>query len=177
MAGKATKKQAAANSQTLGQLYKVTVPVLVLALLRTLLSSNKSYVKFVVFNLPLVVSLYVLEKTGRPQYDGQGRVVREGMDLGQAGGMTEYMFDLIYLSVIANVGRILFDTNKWWYLMLLCPVYVGYKLYSLKQQFFPSAATPAGQDTQSQEQTQTQKSKRQLKREKRGDDQVKYRYR
>lgn len=175
MAGKATKKQAAANAQTLNQLFRVSVPILLLALLRTVFSSNKSYVKYVMFNLPMCVSLYVLEKTGRPHYDDKGRVVREGMDLSQAGGMTEYMFDLIYLSLIANVGRILFDTNKWWYLMLLCPVYVGYKLYALKQQFFPSqgGANDMVNDTQ---QAQPQKSKRQMKREKRGDD-VKYKYR
>lgn len=174
MAGKATKKQAAANTQALNQLYKVAGPVLVLALLRTLWSSNNSYIKYVMFNLPMCISLYILEKTGRPQYDAKGRVVREGMDLGQAGGMTEYMFDIIYLSIVANIGRIVFDTNKFWYLMLLCPVYVGYKLYSLKQQFFPGDPAPNGAVTQ--QEPEAQKSKRQLKREKRGDE-VKYKYR
>lgn len=173
MAGKATKKQAASNSNTLNTLHKVVGPVLVLAFLRTVLGSNNTYIKFVMFNLPMCACLYILEKTGRPQYDSKGKVVREGMDLSQAGGMTEYMFDLIYLSIIANVGRIIFNTNKWWYLLLLCPIYVGYKLYSLKQQYFGSAPGPVIPDKMPEE----TKSKRQMKREKRGDDKVKYKYR
>ena len=38
-----------------------------------------------------------LESMGRPRFDTKGGVLKTGEDLGQAG-ITEYMFDILYLT-------------------------------------------------------------------------------
>lgn len=173
MAGKSSKKQAQVNKDSLKNLYKFSVPIMALSLLRTVYSRGSLF-KYVLLHLPMLFCTYALEKSGRPQYDVKGKLVKEGIDLQQPGGLTEYMFDLIYLSLFGDLGRVLLNTNKFWYVLLLCPVYIGYKLYGLKQQFMPSAATAAAShDTAA---TSDAKSKRQMKREKRGD-KPQYKYR
>ena len=81
---------------------------------------------------------------------------------------------MVYLSLFADIGRILFNSAKFWYVFLVCPVYVVYKVYSLKRQYLGSSSSAAAAGADSAAPT---KSKRQMKREKRGENQVKYRYR
>lgn len=179
MAGKATKKQVQSNLSVLNGLYKVTLPIVVLAFLRTIfLSSDKSWIKFIILHLPMIACIYVVDKSGRPHFDGNGKIVKEGIDLSQGGGLTEYLFDIIYLSLFGDIGRILLNTNKFWYVMLLCPVYIGYKLYGLKNQFMGnSGLSLSGRHKKPEQKPEEPKSKRQLKREKKGDNHVKTKYR
>lgn len=175
MAGKATKKQAQANLAVLARLYKVSVPIVVLAMVRQWFggASLAQWLRFALLHVPLAGCVYVLEKSGRPVFDAKGKIVKEGTDLAQAGGLVEYMFDLIYLSLFADVGRIVFNTGKFWYVLLLIPLYAGWKLYGLKNQFMGPARSASGTDSAANGDS---KSKRQLKREKRGNKaQVKYR--
>lgn len=180
MAGKASKKQAQGNLDVLNKLYKVTVPVILLALIRTLLSkNNNTWFKFIVLHIPIIACIYVLDKSGRPSYEYDGKskkIVKEGLDLSQEGGLTSYMFDLIYLSLFGDIGRILFDTNKFWFvLVIVVPIYVVYKLYGLKQQFMPGGVPKYNTKKETIDE-ESSKSKRQMKKEKRGDKaQVKYR--
>lgn len=121
----------------------------------------------------------MLEKSGRPQFGADGRIVREGMDLNQEG-LTAWMFDVIYLSLFADVCHALFNSMKFWYIMLLVPVYLGYKIKGLagpvlggmrNSQGRNSGAAAANSST-----TAAPKSKRQAKREKNSDKtRVKYR--
>ncbi|QLQ79323.1 hypothetical protein HG537_0B06710 [Torulaspora globosa] len=175
MAGKATKKQAQANLAVLGRLYKVSVPIVVLAMVRQWLggASLSQWLRFVVLHVPLAGCVYVLEKSGRPVFDVKGKIVKEGTDLAQTGGLVEYLFDLVYLSLFADMGRIVFNTGKFWYVLLLVPLYAGWKLYGLKNQFMGPARSAGSVDSAASDDS---KSKRQLKKEKRGNKpQVKYR--
>lgn len=175
MAGKAGKKQAQTNLAVLSRLYRVSVPVVALALLKQmyLRAGFGAWLQFALLHAPMMGCIYVLDKSGRPKFDPKGQLLREGSDLAQAGGLTEYLFDLVYLSLFGDVGKILFSTNRLWWVLLLVPVYAGWKLYGLKNQFMPkqqqdqqAAADPEG----------SAKSRRQQKREKRGEKpQVKYR--
>lgn len=177
MAGKAGKKQAQSNLAVLNNLYKLVAPIVALSLLRLWLSNGLGFghlFKFGALHAPLAGCCYVLDKSGRPQYDSKGKIVKEGMDLSQAGGLTEYMFDVIYLSLFGDVGQILFNTRRFWYVLAIVPIYAGYKLYNLKNQIMGSNKAPGGM--QSSEPAADEKSKRQLKREKRGD-KVKTKYR
>ena len=38
-----------------------------------------------------------LESIGRPAFDDRGGIIKSGSDLGQSG-LTEYMFDILYLT-------------------------------------------------------------------------------
>lgn len=176
MAGKASKKQVQANLAALSRLYKVSLPIVLLAALRQWFSGSSfsQWLKFAVLHLPIAGCIYVLEKSGRPTFDAKGKIVKEGIDLDQSGGLIEYMHDLIYLSLFADLGRIVFNTGKFWYVLFLIPIYAGYKIYGLKNQFLgpKSSNEPKGAPAANVE----SKSKRQLKREKRGDKaQVRYR--
>lgn len=190
MAGKASKKQVQANTKILADLYKVSVPIVVLAFARAIYSKDvdngylKTVSKFLLLNLPLLGSLYTIEISGRPKVVvdefGKKKIVKEGLDLSQSDGLLQYLFDLIYLSLFADIGKIIFNTNKLWYVLILCPIYVGFKLYGLKQQFFGKKSNdtkPAKVERSSSTEKTETKSKRQLKREKNGDNQVKFKYR
>ncbi|CCD24310.1 Snd2p NDAI_0C06510 [Naumovozyma dairenensis CBS 421] len=184
MAGKASKKQVQTNLKVLSNLYKIMIPILLLSLLRTIFSkTNKTPIKFFVLHLPLMASVYIIEKSGRPKFgidshSNKKVIINEGIDLSSNdGNMIEYLFDLIYLSLFADFGRIIFDTNKFWYILIACPIYVGYKLYGLKQQFMGPSSSSSKKTTKDKKPQEEAKSKRQLKREKRGENQVKYRNR
>ncbi|EDO18851.1 hypothetical protein Kpol_1023p20 [Vanderwaltozyma polyspora DSM 70294] len=190
MAGKATKKQAQSNNDILNNLYKISIPIVFLAYLRMFLSNyNNTWITLTLLHLPMFACIYILDKSGRPIYEieestngqkSKKKLIRQGMDLSQEGGLTEYMFDIIYLSLFSDFGKILFNTNKVWYISLtVIPIYVGYKLYGLKNQFFGNKNLNQGAsstETTNDADSNNAKSKRQLKREKRGDKvQVKYR--
>lgn len=190
MAGKASKKQVQTNIKILSDLYKIAVPVLVLSLLRAVYSkgTDATYTgttfRWLLLNAPLLGSLYTVELSGRPRIivdpqTGSKKIVKEGLDLSQSDGLLQYLFDLIYLSLFANVGRILFNSNKLWYVLWVCPIYICFKLYGLKQQYFGGSGSKnsAKVDDKSEDSPVETKSKRQTKREKRGDNQVKYKYR
>lgn len=188
MAGKASKKQVQANLTVLKRLYTILVPIIGLAFLRLLFSNPNSgkfstWFRFVLSHIPLAGCVYVLDTSGRPRFDSKGKIVKEGMDLSQPGGLTEYMFDLVYLSLFGDIGRIVFNTNKFWYVLVLIPIFAGWKLYNLKNQLMGSSSSNEaavkgnkGNSASSSSSSADTKSKRQMKREKKGDKvQMKYR--
>lgn len=172
MGGKSSKKQAVTNKNVLFNLYKVSIPIVLLATLRNILTHDRHWMKFILLHIPMLFCIYTLDKSGRPKYDENGKLLNEGIDLLQLGGLTEYIFDFIYLSLFGDLGKILLNTNKFWYILLCCPIYAGYKLYSIKH-FIPGINSKTTQLSSEQEDI---KSKRQIKREKRGDKQQ-YKYR
>ncbi|KAG7807034.1 hypothetical protein KL921_004458 [Ogataea angusta] len=132
MAGASDKKQAAANSSILRQLHLASVVVNVLALLALFLLHRPAAKKYYfIFSLPGLGCQYVLEKVGRPKYhtnpQGYSVLSSAGQDL-QQQGLTEYMIDIVYLTLIIDVLMILFGSNKVWLLLLAVPAYAGYKL-------------------------------------------------
>ncbi|KAG0653915.1 hypothetical protein C6P45_003592 [Maudiozyma exigua] len=187
MAGKASKKQVQTNIKILNDLYTLSLPIVVLSLLRAFYSksNDSTYVgtsiKWLLLNAPLLISIYVIELSGRPKVQrdpqtGSKKIIKEGLDLSQSDGLLQYLFDLIYLSLFGNIGRILFNTNKFYYALFLCPVYLCFKLYGLKQQYFGSGTKKAAAPVKEETDNKDTKSKRQMKREKKGDNQVKYKY-
>ncbi|KXI82171.1 UNVERIFIED_CONTAM: hypothetical protein ACS92_06465 [Bacillus cereus] len=90
-----------------------------------------------------------------------------GQDL-QQQGLTEYMIDIVYLTLAIDVLMVLFGSNKAWLLLLAVPSYAGYKLKGFISPFF------ARRQKEEQIETETVKSKRQQKLESR---KTKVRYR
>ncbi|KAG7837527.1 hypothetical protein KL942_004415 [Ogataea angusta] len=165
MAGASDKKQAAANSSILRQLHLASVVVNVLALLALFLLHRPAAKKYYfIFSLPGLGCQYVLEKVGRPKYhtnpQGYSVLSSAGQDL-QQQGLTEYMIDIVYLTLIIDVLMILFGSNKVWLLLLAVPAYAGYKLKGFIAPFF------ARKQKEEQIETEPVKSKRQQKLENR----------
>lgn len=173
MAGKSSKKQAQSNLLILRNLYFAIIPLLLLASIRQWISQQHlvGWIRFSLLHLPIFGCVYVLDSSGRPRFDLQGKLVREGLDLSQPGGLTEYMFDVVYLSLFGDLGQILFNTKKLWYSLLFVPIYAIWKVYGLMPNLpsMRSSRDPNAQEKPTQ-------SKRQAKLAKKQDKvQVKYR--
>lgn len=178
MAGQSAKKQVANNIAILQRTHIASGAVYALSLIaRFLLKRPEGNKMFIFTAIPLLISQYVIEKTGRPVLDPRNnKIVSEGQDLAQEG-LTEYLFDIIYVTLGLNVLSVLLGTNLVWWLYLAVPAFAGYKAYGLLQAGRAMlGGGPQSSQQQQQQQQQQEKSKRQLKREARGD-KPKMRYR
>lgn len=189
MAGAADKKQAQRNTETLSSVHRLSFIVNVFAVLCIFVlkrpRSGKLY--FLLFSLPSLFCEYTVEKVGRPRYttnsDGYKLLMKAGEDLQQAG-LTEYMFDVIYLTLVIDVLMCLFGSMKVWWVLLVIPGFAGWKLKGLVGtvlgMFMPGlgGSRKSGSEAASAdaEGDSAGKSKRQIKLEKRGAKQ-KVRYR
>ncbi|KAK0546560.1 hypothetical protein OC846_005207 [Tilletia horrida] len=108
---------------------------------------------------------------------------RQGVNLSEQGGLTPYLFDIIYVTWFCNVGAALIS-DKIWYLYLLIPGFAVTLLYSrlivpyllggrdpIRSFFSRSAASAPGQKgtAAAQQATDGATSKRQQKLQKRAD--------
>ena len=62
---------------------------------------------------------YQLESVGRPSFDERGAVLQTGSDLGQQG-LTEYMFDVLYLTWGIQLLVAFTTFYAWWLYLLVC---------------------------------------------------------
>jgi hypothetical protein len=130
MAQKAKKGVAKANITTLNNLHIGTLSVNVLFLLFNLLFRRRSIIAYILLSIPCVVAEFILETSGRPKFDaGTGSLKTSGEDL-SAPGLTEYMFDVIWVTWASLVAVMLFG-NWGWILWSVVPVYGIYKGYGL----------------------------------------------
>ncbi|AET37741.1 Snd2p Ecym_1519 [Eremothecium cymbalariae DBVPG len=144
MAGKSDKKQAAANLSNLKTLYTLSIPIIILSGIRSLVFSRDSLFYYALLHGPLFVCMYVVERSGRPQYDERGRVKKAGIDLNQSGGLTGAIFDVIYSSLFCDVVKLVFNSNWAWCVMVWLPFYWGYQLYLLRKSMFFGAGGGGG---------------------------------
>lgn len=59
-----------------------------------------------------------LESIGKPTFDDRGGVVKTGNDLGQSG-LTEYMFDVLYMTWGIQLLVAFTTTYAWWLYLLV----------------------------------------------------------
>lgn len=118
MAGASQKKLAVSNTSTLKEIHTLSLAVNSVAIFVLFLFHRPaSKLPYLLFSTPLYLCQYIIEKTGRPQYQN-GTLVNSGLDLKQAG-LTEYFFDIIYFTLLCDVLMIIFGSNKVWYLYLV----------------------------------------------------------
>jgi hypothetical protein len=128
------KKQAAANKAALRQLQIGSLLAHGIFLVFRLLLQRASITQglLVVYALVTIGSVFLqwqLESMGRPKYDPATRtLVRSGLDLHQTG-VTEYMFDMIYITWFVLLLSVVTDLA--WFVYLVIPVYAVYKAVSL----------------------------------------------
>ncbi|KAK1637333.1 hypothetical protein BDP81DRAFT_460872 [Colletotrichum phormii] len=129
MAQKAKKDRAKSNATTLNNLHIGSAVVNVAFLIFYFIFKSRSLFWFVLLSAPALICEYVLEKSGRPKYDVGGGLKTSGEDLA-AAGLTEYMFDVVWVTWASVVIVILFG-NWGWFLWLAVPAYGVYAGYGL----------------------------------------------
>ncbi|KAI5928393.1 hypothetical protein F4810DRAFT_1546 [Camillea tinctor] len=151
MAQKARKETAKANAAALKNLHVGMFVVNTAFVLSHLLFRKRSLLLYVLLSVPSFICEYVLESSGRPKYDPNTKALKSaGEDL-SAPGLTDYMFDVIWVTW-ASVVLVIFFGNWAWLLWAVVPAYGAYKGYGLlgaargmaaMQQPQPGAAAPA----------------------------------
>jgi hypothetical protein len=130
MAQKAKKDRAKANAETLKTLHLGMLLVNGIFVLFHFVFRRRSLTLYVILSLPSFLCEYVLESTGRPKYDPSTKALRAaGEDL-SAPGLTEYMFDVIWVTWASAVLAMLFG-NWGWLLWAAVPAYGAVKGFSL----------------------------------------------
>ncbi|KAK2593773.1 hypothetical protein QQS21_008534 [Conoideocrella luteorostrata] len=122
MAQKAKKDRAKSNSAALNNLHIGSLIINILFLLSHFLFRSRSLVVYGLFATPSLICEYVLEISGRPKYDAAtGTLKTSGEDLA-AAGLTEYMFDVVWVTWASAIAVILFG-NWGWLLWAVLPAY------------------------------------------------------
>ncbi|KAF2965327.1 hypothetical protein GQX73_g8255 [Xylaria multiplex] len=130
MAQKARKDRAKANAAALKNLHIGTLAVNTSFVLFNLLFKRRSLLLYVLLSIPSFICEFVLESTGRPKYDLSNNSLKTaGEDL-SAPGLTEYMFDVIWVTWASVVLVALFG-NWGWLLWSVVPAYGAFKGFSL----------------------------------------------
>lgn len=129
MAQKAKKDRARTNIATLNNTHVTALVLNLVFLLSSSLYFKRSLVAWALLSIPSFVCEYVLESTGRPKYNPTGALRTSGEDL-SAAGLTEYMFDVIWVTWACLVAVLIFG-NKAWFLWVVIPAFGLYKGYGL----------------------------------------------
>lgn len=91
---------------------------------------KRSLTLYTILSIPSFACQFVLERTGRPSYVADGKtLVKSGEDLA-APGLTEYMFDVIWVTWASLVAVLMFG-EKGWFTWLVVPVYGLYTAWGL----------------------------------------------
>ena len=129
MAQKAKKSTAKANAATLRNLHLGSLIANGLFLAFYIVFRSRSLTTYLFLVSPSLACQFFLERAGRPQFDSAGALRKSGEDLG-AAGLTESMFDVIWVTWGTTVLVVLFG-NKLWFLWALVPAFGLYKGYGL----------------------------------------------
>jgi hypothetical protein len=118
------------NSTALNNLHIGSLIVNLLFLALHILFRSRSLFRWFLISIPSFVCQGFLEWSGRPSYDPQTHALRKsGEDLG-AQGLTEYMFDVIWVTWGVTVLAALFG-NWAWYLWANVPAFGIYKVFGM----------------------------------------------
>ncbi|KAH6624250.1 hypothetical protein B0J18DRAFT_367150 [Chaetomium sp. MPI-SDFR-AT-0129] len=130
MAQKARKDRAKSNSAALNNLHTGSLIVNALFLLLHFIFRSRSLVLWAILSLPSFICQFILERTGRPSYDGNTKALKSsGEDL-SAPGLTDFMFDVIWVTWGAIILVALFG-NWAWFLWAVVPAYGAYKAFGM----------------------------------------------
>ncbi|KND92111.1 hypothetical protein TOPH_03199 [Tolypocladium ophioglossoides CBS 100239] len=125
MAQKAKKDQAKHNTAALNGLHLTALIVNAVFLLFHFLLRPRSLLAYGLFSVPAFVCEYVLEVSGRPKYDAATKALRSPGEDMAARGLTEYMFDVIWVTWACAVVVLLVG-NWGWLLWAVIPAYGAY---------------------------------------------------
>lgn len=155
MAQKAKKDRARSNAATLKNLHLGSAIVHSLFLLSCFIWRSRSLITYALLCVPSFVCEAVLETSGRPRYDSATKALRSaGEDLA-ASGLTEYMFDVIWVTWASVVLVILFGNWAWllWAVVPAYGLYLGYGLLGMGRQRMGQAQESDGSVAQGNRRT------------------------
>lgn len=150
MAQKAKKDRAKANISSLNTLHIGTLSVNALFILFNLLFKRRLIWTYVILSIPSIIAEYILESTGRPKFDPVTKVLKSsGEDLA-APGLTEYMFDVIWVTWFCLIAVILFGDWAWvfWSVIPIFGLYKGYGLLGMARGLAGGPQVGQGQQEQ-----------------------------
>lgn len=124
MAQKAKKELAKANEKALNRLHSGTIALHLSFIFLGIWVKGRSSLTYVLLSFPSLIAEAILEKSGRPKYDGQ-TLKSSGEDL-NASGLTEYMFDIVWTTWASLVAVVVLG-NWGWLLFAIVPVFGLYK--------------------------------------------------
>ncbi|KAF9510056.1 hypothetical protein BS47DRAFT_1300755, partial [Hydnum rufescens UP504] len=184
-ANASAKKTAAQNEVTIRNLKVGMVIANMLYFLLRFILPNRSFpptmrqlTLYFMTGIPEFVLFRHLSSVGLPRRDPTtGTLIAAGEDLSQQG-VTEWCFDVIYVTWACQVGSSLIGDYVWW-LYLSIPLYAAYKIYvsflapflrmnSPSQAGAASPNGPANGDSKDTELLSKKQQKMQKKAEKRG---------
>lgn len=148
MAQKAKKDRAKANTAALNNLHIGSLGVNGIFLAFHFLLRSRSLWTYAIVSAPSFVCEYVLESSGRPSYDPATKALKTSGEDMAAQGLTEYMFDLIWITWASAVLTMLIG-NYGWFLMTIVPaygLYLGAGLFGMGRQKLVAMQNPGGGD-------------------------------
>jgi len=174
MAGGSAKKVAAQNTTAIKNLRIGLLVTCLSTLVLRFIIFRRSYnlVQIFLIALPFIPSIALynyLTKLGQPVRDGSGRVLSPGGDLNQ-GGITEWAFDILYITWACQVGSALL--GEWLnFLYLVIPAFGLYKLWGLASPFMGQRGSSG--DASEADEPQSKRQQKLQQRAERGDSRVK----
>lgn len=130
MAQKAKKDRAKSNTSTLNTMHLSALTLNILFLSLSTLWLKRSLTLYIGLSIPAFICQFILERTGRPSYTADGKtLIKSGEDLA-APGLTEYMFDVIWVTWACLIAALVFG-NKGWFIWLVVPIYGAYTAWGL----------------------------------------------
>jgi hypothetical protein len=130
MAQKAKKDRARSNTVALNNLHTGAAIANAAFIVFYLLFKSRSLFLYILLSIPALICEIVLERAGRPTYDPATKALRAGGEDMSSPGLTEYMFDIVWVTWACLAAVIVFG-NKGWLLWLTVPAYGAYQGYSL----------------------------------------------
>ena len=134
MAQKAKKDLARANAQSLKTLHLVSLALNTTFLISSLVfrsaHSRPSLNLYLALSLPAFICELILERTGRPRRDPATGALRSPGDDLAAPGLTEYLFDVVWVTWACVVLAMLFGDRAWW-LWAVVPAFGVWKGWGL----------------------------------------------
>ncbi|CAD6243067.1 unnamed protein product [Miscanthus lutarioriparius] len=79
-----------------------------------------------------------LASMAKPVYSDNGELLDGGFDL-STGGVCEYLYDVIYITVFVQLMSII--SEKFWWTYLVIPAFAGYKIFGLLRGTFFSGGS------------------------------------
>ncbi|KYK61778.1 DUF788 domain-containing protein [Drechmeria coniospora] len=161
MAQKAKKDLAKHNVAALNGLHLSSLVVNIVFLVVHFLVAPRSLVAYGLFSTPAFVCEYVLEASGRPKFDAATNALKSAGEDMAARGLTEYMFDVIWVTWACAV-LVVFVGNWGWLLWAVIPLYglyLGKGLLGMGRQAMAGMqAAGAGQDAPAQGNRRTRRA-------------------
>uniref|UniRef100_A0A0D9VJ91 Transmembrane protein 208 n=1 Tax=Leersia perrieri TaxID=77586 RepID=A0A0D9VJ91_9ORYZ len=133
MAKQGVKKTRDANKKQMELLLRLILAANVIYIIVRLAVMHSSFTWKHWIGLAVTSAAYFLPykqlaNMSEPEYSDNGELINAGYDL-NAGGMSEYLQDVIYITLFVQLTSIISD--KFWWTYIVIPAYGGYKISGL----------------------------------------------